>query len=1030
MRELPPGVYEHLVTSELNNHLAGIPDDLVERRSLDTAEAHDVLARHVEAMTRRALRAIPGDGPERLARQVKLVNRLLAELSNLAPAGAVQPTDIVASSHELLLTVATRPPAPEVATFPRRPLTALRTGALLVNGRGQPQIGHEVAAEMASADSVDLLCAFIKLQGVRLIEDSVRELIARGGRMRLITTTYIGATDPDAVERLARIGVQIKVSYEVRTTRLHAKAWRFHRASGASTAYVGSSNLSRSAMVDGLEWNVRVSGLEQPYVLETFEAMFEQYWRDPAFEEYDPDRDAERLRTALAQERTGSPVDLPLAITSLDVRPYPYQQEILEELTARREVHNQWRNLVVMATGTGKTIVAALDYRRLQIAKEVDSLLFVAHQDQILEQSRSVFRHVLRDGSFGERFVAGQRPTHWRHVFASVQSLSRMELDQLPAERFDMVIVDEFHHAEAPTYERLLQHLRPKAMVGLTATPERADGQDILHWFGGRPSVELRLWEALERQLLAPFQYFGIHDDVDLSHLRWKRGQGYYTADLSNVYTGHDARARLVLQAVRDKARVDSMQAIGFCVSIDHAEFMTRFFNDHGVPARAVTSRDDAKARRTAMLDLANGRLRILFTVDLFNEGVDLPRIDTILLLRPTQSATVFLQQLGRGLRLADGKAYLTVLDFIGAQHAEFRFDLRYRSLTGASRRTLAGEAKADFPTLPPGCHIRLDRVSKELVLDNLRRSLRLRTGDLARELARLGDVRLVDFLADTGLELEDLYRSKSLGGWSGLRRLAGLTNTTPIEKISQALGRMLHIDDPARIEQLRRLAAGREMGSGRVVDMVRLSLWTSRMPQVEIDERYAELHANGESRNELREVADALHGRIHRAIRPLTVVPDASLWLHARYSRDEACAAFGIADPSSVQGGVRWVETEQADLFFVTLAKTERHYSPMTMYADRAVTPEIFQWESQNTTRENSVPGQRYINHVANGSTVHLFLRETKEADGALGAPPYLYAGTMRYVNHAGERPMRITWRLDHALPADVFHAAHVAAG
>ncbi len=215
-----------------------------------------------------------------------------------------------------------------------------------------------------------------------------------------------------------------------------------------------------------------------------------------------------------------------------------------------------------------------------------------------------------------------------------------------------------------------------------------------------------------------------------------------------------------------------------------------------------------------------------------------------------------------------------------------------------------------------------------------------------------------------------------------------------------------------------------------RLLDMLRLDLWGPRIPRVEIDQRFAELHANDESRNELREVAAALRDRIHRVTRPLQTVPNAPLWLHARYSRDEACAAFGIADPSSVQGGVRWVDTEQADLFFVTLTKNERHYSPTTMYADRAITPEIFQWESQNTTRERSPTGQRYIHHVANGSTVHLFLRENKEADGALGAPPYLYAGTMQYISHVGERPMRIKWRLDHPLPADVFHTAHVAAG
>lgn len=540
MTDLPTGAYEHVVTRGMQQQLARLDPDLVQRVTLDPADAHEALTRHIATLARRALRTVPGHGPDRLARQVQLANRL-ADVIKAALPRAVEPDDLVAASHELLTAIAERPPAPEPVTFPIRPETPLAAGALLVNGRRQPRIGTEVSREMASVDQVDLLCAFIKWQGLRLVEEAVRELIARGGRLRVITTTYLGATDQRALDRLAELGAQIRVSYETRTTRLHAKAWLFRRSTGASTAYVGSSNLSRSALVDGLEWNVRLSELEQQPLLETFAATFEEYWDDPGFEEYDPQRDAGRLRQALAAESGPSPSDLTIDVTTLNVRPYGYQREILEELAAERAVHRRRRNLVVMATGTGKTVVAALDYRRLQQAGEVESLLFVAHQEQILRQSRSVFRHVLRDGTFGETFVAGERPEKWRHVFASIQSLHRADIQP---ERFDMVIVDEFHHAEAATYTRLLDALRPRILLGLTATPERADGQDVRRWFDGRTAVELRLWEALERQLLAPFQYFGVHDEVDLSTLRWKRGQGYDHTELGNLYTGHHARAR------------------------------------------------------------------------------------------------------------------------------------------------------------------------------------------------------------------------------------------------------------------------------------------------------------------------------------------------------------------------------------------------------------------------------------------------------------------------------------------------------
>ena len=509
MGELREGIYDHLVTEELAADLRRIDAALVRRVQLDPAEATDTLARHIGRVARQAL-SQAGDLTAKLAE----ANRIVAAIGEV--------TGRVVDDDHLLTAITRRPPAPSPVRFPPAPITPLSVGALLVNGPKQPQIGPQVKSEMASADRVDLLCAFIKWHGVRIIEEQVQELIARGGSMRVITTTYLGATDQRALDRLAELGAQIKVSYETRTTRLHAKAWLFHRDSGATTGYVGSSNLSRAALLDGVEWNVRLSALEQPYIVETFRDTFDDYWTDEDFEDYQPGTDRERLRHALAAERGDRAAGEVAELIVLDVRPYPYQQTILEELTAARELHGHHRNLVVMATGTGKTVVAAMDYRDLRRAGRVESLLFVAHQERILKQSQSVFRHVLRDGTFGERLVGGERPTQWRHVFASIQSLHRM--DEIDPAMFDMVVVDEFHHAEARTYTDLLHRLQPRELLGLTATPDRADGQDVRRWFDGRTAVELHLWQALERQHLAPFQYFGIHDDVDLSTIQWRRG--------------------------------------------------------------------------------------------------------------------------------------------------------------------------------------------------------------------------------------------------------------------------------------------------------------------------------------------------------------------------------------------------------------------------------------------------------------------------------------------------------------------------
>lgn len=1022
MTDLEPGVYEHLITCQLSDRLRQLDHTLVQHEPLDAADAHELLTRHLATLISRALQSVSG-GDDKLQRQVELANRLAAAVSELNP-DASSRWDQIADAKRILRAIASQSHFAQ-PIFPTRPTMPLSTGALLVNGRHQPRIGHEVTHEMASADSVDLLCAFIKWHGLRLIEPAIRELIARGGHLRVITTTYMGATDQRALDRLAELGADIKVSYETRTTRLHAKAWLFRRNNGMTTAYVGSSNLSKSALVDGVEWNVRISNVEQPHVIDTFTATFEDYWNDPAFEAYDPATDGERLGYALRGERAdGSPTK----IANLDVRPYPYQAEILADLDAERRVHGRWRNLVVMATGTGKTVVAALDYRRLYRAGDVDSLLFVAHQEQILRQSRSTFRQVMGDGSFGETLVAGEKPKHWRHVFASIQSLHRQDISP---EQFDMVIVDEFHHAEAKTYARLLERLRPRVLLGLTATPDRADGRDVRRWFDGHAAVELHLREALDRQLLAPFHYFGLHDDVDLSQVTWKRGQGYDRSELEGLYTGNEARARLVLQAAQRLVDVGRMRALGFCVSIGHAEFMADWFTRHGIMSAAVTSEVNRPEQHSLIQDFKAGKLRVLFTVDLFNEGVDLPMVDTIFLLRPTESATIFLQQLGRGLRLDDDKPCLTVLDFIGGQHANFRFDLRWRALTGVSRREVHEAVEQDFPTLPSGCHIELDRVAKEVVLRNLERAVPSSKNGMVAELRQLGDVTLAEFLRDTGLDVEDVYRSATLGGWTGLRRLAGVEASIPgpdDRELGRAIGRMLHTDDLDRLALWEQVAAGGPVPDRRLLDMLHFSLWGPNVPLSQRDERLRRLWAEPARCAELRQLAEVLRERIHRVTEPvgLSHVP---LRVHARYTRNEACAAFGMPNPGSLREGVKWLPNEQADLFFVTLVKSEQHYSPTTMYADRAITETLFQWESQSTTSSVSATGQRYINHEKLGSTVHLFVRETKIGDGALGVPAYLYAGPMTYQEHTGDRPMRIIWKLAHALPADLYAAARAIA-
>ncbi|GAB3277301.1 hypothetical protein GCM10027449_16880 [Sinomonas notoginsengisoli] len=537
---LPDGLYESLRTEALQRRLLGLPESREVRfQPVSGEDAPDVLAQHIEKAARNAIASAPAES------RVTTANRLLQSIVGTGEA------DIVLPGPEILDAVFD---ASQVRRRNlRRPTTPFRDAALLTASREDPNLAHELRRELESADSVDLICAFIKWRGLRLLESELKALKERGIRLRVITTTYMGATERQAIDELVRrYGAEVRINYETNATRLHAKAWLFRRRSGFDTAYVGSSNLSQPALLDGLEWNVRLSGVATPRLLQKFEITFDSYWEDRRFVAYNPESDASRLDEAL--RRVGGAERLrDLGPTGLEVVPYLHQQEMLEDLEGERSKGHH-RNLLVAATGTGKTVVAALDYKRLAEGKsEKPTFLFVAHRREILEQSLRAYRRVLNDGTFGELLVGGDVPREWRQVFASVQSLSDERLVSLGPEAFDIVVVDEFHHAAAPTYRRLLDRLEPRELVGLTATPERGDGISVANeYFDGRTASEMRLWDALGEDLLVPFHYFGVSDDVNLSRLEWRRGT-YDLAQLSRIYTGNDARAAKVIGSLRDK---------------------------------------------------------------------------------------------------------------------------------------------------------------------------------------------------------------------------------------------------------------------------------------------------------------------------------------------------------------------------------------------------------------------------------------------------------------------------------------------
>ena len=623
-------------------------------------------------------------------------------------------------------------------------------------------------------------------------------------------------------------------------------------------------------------------------------------------------------------------------------------------------------------------------------------------------------------------------PERWKHVFASVQSLNAYGVENIPPKAFDVVVIDEFHHAEASTYRKILDHLQPRELLGLTATPERGDGGDVRLFFDGRTAAELRLWDAINAGLLIPFHYFGISDNTDLTHLSWRAGR-YDEGQLSNLYTGNTtARAALVIEQLRDKV-IDptSMRALGFCVSVSHAHYMAAVFNQAGIAARAVSGDTPPDDRASALAELRSGKVAALFAADLFNEGLDIPEVDTIMFLRPTQSPTLFLQQLGRGLRLAPSKDVLTVLDFVGQNRQEFRLDLRFRALTGASRAGLKRQVEKGFPVLPSGCQIVLDRVTQKAALENIQHYVRLRWNQLVVEL-RLHPTRdLRRFLDECDIEMSGVVRPKK--SWTQLQADAGLlaTGLTPVElDLLRRVRAFTHVDDRARANAYRQiLSSPQDHANSPFAAMLFYSLWPTGGGFASVQEGLRALVDLHPLRRELDSVVELSFDRTRHYVSALSPL-GLPLAVHASYQREEILAALGHArldrPPSQFREGVLFCEVNghPVDALFVTLKKSEADYSPRTMYRDYPIGPTLFHWESQSTTSIASRTGQRYL---TGGSTVLLFVR--RERDNDFGTAPYTFLGAAHHESHRNDRPIAITWRLTIPMPAELLAESQLAA-
>lgn len=1037
LSSLPDGLYEKIINTEFQQKLQAALDAQeiwAEQESLDPQEAVHGLSAYLQKLIAARLRELADLEEQDTAEdEIQFTNACIRFLFARDPDLSEKLT--VALQNSLLLSLQhqrnqiARPHLP-------RPATSLSQSFLFTNSHKDVNIGTELTREILTSDRIDLLVSFIKFSGLTILLPALRQFTSRGGRLRVITTTYMGATDPHAVLDLASLpNTSIHISYDVKETRLHAKAYMFYRDSGYSTAYIGSSNLSHAAIADGLEWNIKITEQDQPRILEKMRTTFETYWHSPDFVPFTMDQ-KENLRAAIDAIRHPNKENESSYL--FDIRPYPYQQAILELLQAERQVKHCTRNLIVAATGTGKTAIAAFDYRRwaAQRRPRPTTLLFIAHREEILQQSRSCFRQVLKDANFGELAVGGNRASHPEHLFMSIQTFNSLRFwERMDPHYYDMIIVDEFHHAAAPSYARLLSHFQPQILLGLTATPERMDGKDILQYFDNHISAEIRLPDAIERRLLCPFHYFGTEDPIDLSSVAWRNGK-YDEKELDFRYAANEMtarkRAETILSAIdRYTADIRDLKCLGFCVSKRHARYMADYMNARGVPSKSLDADTPDGERKAAKTQLESGEIKILFVVDLFNEGVDIPSVNTVLFLRPTNSLTVFLQQLGRGLRLAPNKDCLTVLDFIAQSNRNYDFAQRFSALFSRKDISIAKEIAEGFPHAPKGCCIQLEEIAQKRILDNIRDRLHKRDFYQDQLLALYESSHTVptlfQFLQALQIPAEAFYNGKHL-----YRRLcadAGVIEPfppTPEEVYLQKyIWRLLSIDSPRWIQFLReeftRPYAPTSPEEQQFLRMWQYTLYGKDYTACGMESpldcitRFA---SQPTLAREVRELLDYLYERIQILPQKLTVPYPCALEVYCHYSRDQILAALGHKRPESIREGVVYLQDKHTDVFLVTLNKSSKEFSDTTLYEDYSINSRLFHWQSQSTTAVDSPTGQRYIQQNEKGNRVLFFVRERKQ-DMYKRTMSYTFLGPAHYVSHTGSRPISIIYRLDHAIPA-----------
>ena len=955
--------------------------------------------------------------------------------------------------------------------------------------------------ELLNCKKFYFIVSFIKYSGIQLLISTLDELEKQGIQGEIITSVYLNITDSKALRKLLSYkNVKVKI-YNNSSESFHTKAYLFEKEKYHSVV-IGSSNISQSALYSAEEWNVKLTDSSFFNIYRKSLNQFEKLWHSNEAIELTQDfiDEYEKYKKSINAQNTFDYRKTKIEQENEFV-PNSMQKRVLGKLKETRENGNK-KGLVISATGTGKTYLAAMDIKQFFEIKsnaknklfEINDkksktsnikFLFIAHREELLENAINVFSKILKidKNEFG-RIYGGLKEIDKSIIFASIQSLRNCYNEFKPS-FFDYVIVDEFHHSMSDSYLKTLSYFNPKFLLGLTATPKRMDGKDILSLCDYNVVDEIGIKEALEEDLIVPFHYFGVNDyTINYDNIPYKNGKYNEKILLENLLL--NTRTDYIVEKINKFGfDGDELSAVAFCQNIEHAFFMKEEFSKKGYKSAVITANTNSNERSEILEKFKNKKIEILCVVDILNEGIDIPTINLLLFLRPTMSSTIFIQQIGRGLRKAKNKDFVTIIDFIGNHKKDyllinyFSSEVDNKDTLFTKKEKIINEIKNQFSNIPKSCYVELDRICQNRIIEKIEKinfssknilkemylDYKVEIGKSEDEFLQIADFDTnIELFQELCLKMHSFYNAQLQFEDSKIFKNENENeknplNTTEIEFL-EYLEKKITLVEPFTFLIIDYLATGKEyINNSDLLNKYKVFFDIKRnfekhyllnrifeeLMEDEILEKtlygyrfskkYEKLFSNGKL-NEKSTIKSNKKVNKSNFINRLKQLIYLGLNEFKRNDLDEFNENILISykeykrvelqillDSKVPKGSWRagYANTEKDICLFATIDKTHI-FQENLKYDNSLFADDIIQWISQPKTSHNSSVGQMFIHHKEKGFKVHIFIRKYAFMNGNK-TNPFIYLGNAKYYSSKGDKPMKILWKLDKKIPQKLIY-------